>query len=91
MALFRSDALTMPPSNILPVILIFLHNMQKLTWMGASINTVFSLPRLLKPQLGFEVNLIVPDPSFISAAFLPPALTQSVEYLMTEQFPFRLR
>ena len=48
------------------------------------------LTHLLKPQLGFEINLIIPDSSFYLSPSIPPALTQSIEYLVAQQVPFRL-
>ena len=58
---------------------------------AAEVSTkLYDLSHLLKPQLDFEINLIVPDSSFFFAFSLPPALTQSMEYLAAKQVPFRL-
>ena len=50
----------------------------------------YDMSDLLKPQLAFEINLIVPDSSCFLTPYLPPALTLSIDYLSTNQVPFRL-
>ena len=50
----------------------------------------YDLSHLLKPQLGFEINLMVTGSSFHLTGCLPPALTQSMDYLMKHNVPFRL-
>ena len=50
----------------------------------------YEVPHLIKPQLGFELNLIFPDSSFHRTTSLPQVLTQSMEHLVAHQVPFRL-
>ena len=50
----------------------------------------YDLSHLLKPQLGLELNLIIPESTFRLSGSLPPALTQSMEYLTEHQVPFRI-
>ena len=50
----------------------------------------YEMSDLLKAQLRFEINLILPNSQFVSSHSLPPALMQSMEYLAENQIPFRL-
>ena len=50
----------------------------------------YDMSDLLKPQQGFEINLILPNSSFVSSHSLPLALTQGMEYLTRNHIPFRL-
>ena len=50
----------------------------------------YEMSHLLKPQLRFEINLVIPDNMWVSPSFLPPSLLQSIKYLVGKQVPFRL-
>ena len=73
------------PSWTLLLILPLLSSLQN----GQAVPNQYGLTHLLKPQVGFEINLIIPD-SFSSAPFFPPPLLRSIEYLVDSQAPFRL-
>ena len=49
----------------------------------------YQLSHLLKPQLRFEFNLIIPYFTNVTAHPLPPSLLRSMEYLEENQTPFR--
>ena len=59
-----------------------------LTAAGENVAPKYQIPQLLKPQLGFEINLYFPN--LVLAQVLPPSLLLSVEYLVDNQAPFRL-
>ena len=79
--------------TLLAVFLLFC-TAQKYCASAAAVSTkLYDLSHLFKPQLDFEINLIVADTNFYSAVYLeylPLALTQSMDYVVSKQVPFRL-
>lgn len=56
----------------------------------AAISHSYDVSHLLKPQLRFEINLIVPDSVFDLSPSLPMSMLESIAFLAANQVPFRL-
>ena len=72
---------------LVALLLVSALDMQK---FATAANKIYDMSDLLKPQQDFEINLVVPNSLYVSPHSLPSALTQSMEYLMANQIPYRL-
>ena len=48
------------------------------------------IPNLLKPQQNSQITLRIPDYYYLKMPILPPSLTLAIDFLVSEQVPFRL-
>ena len=72
------------------VVILFLLFYVRIRVSAEGAKNSYQLSHLLKQQIRFEINLILPDFNLVSTRSLPSSLLRSMEYLGDNQAPFRL-